>query len=202
MKLNYDKLMQKELEGFNSAKEKPKVLLHACCAPCSSASLERLIKDADVTVYFYNPNMDGIEEYERREKEEKRLCEKMGVKEISEKYDSQEFYSCVKGLEKEPEGGKRCEKCFYLRLKRTANKAKEMSFEYFTTSLTLSPLKNSAVINETGKAVEEETGVKFLPCDFKKRGGYQRSLELSQEYSLYRQNYCGCVFSKKTEKSE
>ena len=194
--VNYDKEMDKILSAYKKAGEKPALLLHACCAPCSSACLERIKDFFDITVYYYNPNIDGAAEYDKRLKEQERLCKAFGVKLISERYNPEEFYSSVKGLEDAPEGGARCEKCFYLRLKKTAEKAKETGCEFFTTTLTLSPLKNAALLNGIGNAVAAETGIKWLPSDFKKRGGYQRSIELSSEYGLYRQNYCGCVFSK------
>lgn len=192
MNQNYDKIMQaaiKENEG-------KKLLLHSCCAPCSSACLERLEKHFDLTVFYYNPNIDGIEEYRKRAAEQKRLCEAKGISFIDEGYSSDEFYSFVRGYENEKEGGLRCEKCFYLRLKKTALKAKAEGFDFFATTLTVSPLKNSQTINRIGERIQNETGVSYLPSDFKKQGGYLRSIELSREYGLYRQDYCGCVFSK------
>ena len=188
--------MEKIISAYKKVGERPSLLLHACCAPCSSACIERIKDFFDITVYYYNPNIDGLEEYAKRLKEQERLCEALGVKLISETYCPEEFYAVAKGLEDAPEGGARCEKCFYLRLKKTAEKAKEKGFSFFATTLTLSPLKNAALLNLTGERVAEETGVKWLPSDFKKRGGYQKSIELSNEYGLYRQNYCGCVFSK------
>ena len=140
--------------------------------------------------------MDGAAEYEKRESEQQRLCSALGIKFIAEEYRPQEFYDVVKGLEDAPEGGARCGKCFELRLKRTAEKAKEGGFDYFCTTLTVSPLKNSALLNGIGAKIAEETGVKFLPSDFKKKGGYLKSVQMSAEYGLYRQNYCGCVYSK------
>lgn len=192
MNQNYDKIMQaaiKENEG-------KKLLLHSCCAPCSSACLERLEKHFDLTVFYYNPNIDGIEEYRKRAAEQKRLCEVKGISFIDEGYSSDEFYSFVRGYENEKEGGLRCEKCFYLRLKKTALKAKAEGFDFFATTLTVSPQKNSQTINRIGERIQNETGVSYLPSDFKKQGGYLRSIELSREYGLYRQDYCGCVFSK------
>lgn len=176
--------------------KKPKLLLHSCCAPCSSACIERLLSLFDITVYYCNPNIDTEEEFDLRAKEQKRLCEYFGVNSVAEKYDSAEFLAAVSGLEKEKEGGARCKECFYLRLKKTAEYAAKNGFDYFTTTLTISPLKNAEVLNETGMRVAEETGTKFLFSDFKKGGGYQRSIELSKELNLYRQNYCGCKFSK------
>ena len=175
---------------------KPALLMHACCAPCSSACLERLKESFDITVYYYNPNIDSAEEYDKRSKEQERLCDAFNVKFIAEEYFPEEFYGIAKGYEDASEGGARCGRCFYLRLKKTGEKAKEKGFDYFTTTLTLSPLKNAALLNEIGERISLETGVKWLPSDFKKRGGYLRSVELSAEYGLYRQNYCGCVFSK------
>ena len=202
MKVNYDREMRNVIEKNRAKGEKPKLLLHACCAPCSSSVIERLKEDFCLTVYFYNPNMDTEKEYALRKTEEERLCKAFGVKEISEEYCPKEYYSAIKGSEDAPEGGERCEKCFLLRLKKTAEKAKEENFDYFTTTLTLSPLKNAELINRIGKDVGKETGVNFLPCDFKKRDGYLRSLRLSEEYGLYRQDYCGCVFSRKNGKGE
>ena len=195
-KVNYDLEMEKIISEIKGTGVKPALLMHACCAPCSSACLDR-IKDAfDITVYYYNPNIDSETEYDKRAKEQKKLCNALNVKSIIENYNPDEFYAAAKGFEAAPEGGSRCEKCFYLRLKKTAETAKEKGFDFFTTTLTLSPLKNAALINEIGARVAEETGIKWLPSDFKKRGGYQKSIELSKEYGLYRQNYCGCVFSK------
>ena len=190
--------MEKIISEYSGAEHKPTLLMHSCCAPCSSACLDRLKDDFDITVYYYNPNIDSEEEYNKRVAEQERLCAALNVKSIIENYNPDEFYSTVKGLENEPEGGKRCEKCFYLRLKKTAETAKEKGFTFFTTTLTLSPLKNATLLNEIGEGVAKETGIKWLPSDFKKRGGYQKSIELSREYGLYRQNYCGCVFSKKS----
>ena len=193
---NYDKEMEKILSACESAGKTVKVLLHSCCAPCSTACLERLKGRADVAVYYFNPNLDSQKEFDLRASEQKRLCESLGVDCIIEEFDKSKFLTAVKGLENEMEGGKRCAVCFYLRLKKTAEKAKELGYDYFTTTLTVSPLKNAEKLNSIGKKVEEQTGVKFLPTDFKKRNGYLRSIELSKEYSLYRQNYCGCEFSK------
>ena len=195
-KVNYDREMQKILSELKKTGHKPALLMHACCAPCSSACLERIKDFFDITVYYYNPNIDSAEEYAKRSAEQERLCKALKVKFIAESYAPEEFYAAAKGYEDAPEGGARCEKCFYLRLKKTAETAKEKNFEYFTTTLTLSPLKNAALLNETGERIAGETGVKWLPSDFKKQGGYLRSVELSNVYGLYRQNYCGCIFSK------
>lgn len=187
--------MTEIIKGLNG--EKPSLLLHACCAPCSTAVIERIKDYFNLTVFFYNPNMDGQEEYSLRLEEIKRLCKTLNIPLIFTDYLSQEYLSEVVGLESEKEGGKRCEKCFYLRLNKTAELAKEKSFNYFATTLTVSPLKNAELLNNLGLIIEEKHGVKYLPSDFKKQGGYARSIEMSKEYGLYRQNYCGCAFSKR-----
>jgi len=197
--VNYDKEMIRIISSLNSEGEKPRLLLHSCCAPCSTSCIERLKEAFDLTVYYYNPNIDTKDEFLLRALEQKKYCGLVGVKYIEEEYLKAEFLETVKGLEALPEGGDRCAKCFYLRLKRTAEKAKSDGYDYFTTTLTVSPLKNAERINGVGKLIEKETGVKFLPTDFKKRGGYLRSTELSREYGLYRQNYCGCEFSRPKE---
>lgn len=194
--INYDKEMQKVVSTLPIAEHKPKLLLHACCAPCASAAIERLKGFFDISVYFYNPNIDTEQEYKLRAEELKRFCAVFNVPAIIAEYNSKDFYESVKGLEDLPEGGERCFICYRLRLFNSAKYAKEKGFDYFTTTLTLSPLKNAEKLNETGYSAEKETGVKFLPSDFKKRNGYMRSIELSKEFGLYRQNYCGCVFSK------
>lgn len=184
---------------------KPTLLLHSCCAPCSSYCIEELVKFFRLTVFYYNPNIDTDEEYEKRKNEQKRFIAEFApeVEFIGEEHESEEFYKAVKGLENEPEGGKRCRVCFALRLGKTAEKAKENGYEFFATTLTISPLKNAKVINEVGLELERTYGVKYLPTDFKKRGGYLRSTVLSQRYGIYRQDYCGCVFSResRTEKN-
>ena len=194
--INYDKEMEKIINTHSTRGEKPKLLLHSCCAPCSTACIEKLKEFFELTVYFYNPNLDSEEEFSLRAKEQVRYCESALVDVYVEKYVPQEFYNVVKGLEHVLEGGARCEKCFYLRLKRTAEKAKELGFDYFTTTLTVSPLKNATKLNQIGQNIEREGGVKFLPTDFKKNYGYDQSLVLSNKYDLYRQHYCGCEFSK------
>ena len=195
---NYNRQMEKVIAEITKGKTKPKLLLHSCCAPCSSACIERLKEAFDLTVYYYNPNMDTLEEYSLRAQEQQRFCDEMGVNLVVESHLQAEFYFAVKGLENEPEGGARCAVCFKLRLKRTAEFAKNNGFEYFTTTLTVSPLKDANLLNLIGQDVANQTGVKWLPTDFKKKGGYQRSIELSREFGLYRQNYCGCEFSKIT----
>ena len=195
-RINYQKETDKIISEIKKTGVKPSLLLHACCAPCASACIERIKDYFDLTAYFYNPNIDGKDEYIKREKELERLCAALNVKVLTEPYSPEEFYLAAKGVEDAPEGGSRCERCFNLRLKRTAERAKEKEFDYFATTLTLSPLKNAALLNEIGARIAEEVGVKWLPSDFKKKGGYLRSVELSAEYGLYRQNYCGCKFSK------
>ena len=193
-KVNYDKLMFEEIAKFGN--EKKELLLHSCCAPCSTACIEKLMDFFNLTIYYYNPNIDSEQEFLLRANEQKRYCEKMGISCIVEEHDKKSFLKASTGLEQEKEGGKRCENCFYLRLKRTAQKAKELNFDYFATTLTVSPLKNSFLINEIGLKIQDEIKVSYLVSDFKKRQGYLRSIELSKENELYRQNYCGCEFSK------
>ncbi len=197
-KVNFDREMERALRSLTQTGERKKLLLHACCAPCSSACIERLKDSVDITIFFYNPNMDSEKEYELRAQEEQRLCENLGVKCIIEKYNPQEFYNIVIGLEKEKEGGKRCAECFELRLEKTANYALNNGYDMFATTLTVSPLKNANLINSIGKIVQDRVGVQYLPSDFKKKNGYLISIELSKKYGLYRQNYCGCEFSKST----
>ncbi len=193
---DYNKKMFDEIE--NGGAKGKKLLLHACCAPCSTACLERLFGLMDVTVLFYNPNIE-TEEYLKRKNEIIRFLNETYFADFLDcDHQKDAYYAAVKGLESEKEGGKRCLKCFELRLSYTARTAKEKGFDYFATTLTVSPLKNARIINETGQAAAEKFGVKWLPSDFKKGNGYLRSCELSKEYNLYRQNYCGCIFSKGT----
>ncbi len=199
-KVNYQKELDRIIDGLGQQGEPPRLLLHVCCAPCSSYCLEYLSEYFDITVYYYNPNISKKEEYLKRLAEEERYISvkefKYPVKLTESNYDPQEFFDAVRGLEKEPEGGLRCRECFKLRLEASAKKAKELGFEWFTTTLTISPLKNAALLNEIGSEMGEKYGVKWLPSDFKKKEGYKRSIELSREYGLYRQDYCGCVFSR------
>ncbi len=178
----------------------PKLLLHCCCAPCSSYVLEYLSDFFGITCLFYNPNISPEKEYDKRAEELKRLIStqphKNPVSLIVEKYNSEEFFAAVKGLENIKEGGERCFKCYRLRLEMAAKYAKEYNFDYFCSTLSISPLKNALKLNEIGEELSEIYGVPHLPNDFKKRGGYKRSIELSTMYNLYRQNYCGCIFSK------
>lgn len=190
---NYNAEMLKIIESLGG--ERKKLLLHACCAPCSSACLERLKNYFNVTAFFYNPNIEDAE-YLKRKAELIRFIGETGWADILDcDHDTGEFYSAISGYENCAEGGERCKICFKLRLERTARAAKEGGFDYFCTTLTLSPLKDSAAINAIGVELAEKYGVSWLYSDFKKQNGYLRSLQLSKEHSLYRQNYCGCVFS-------
>ncbi len=197
---NYQKELDHVIEGLREEQTVPRLLLHSCCAPCSSYVLEYLSQFFQITVLFYNPNIDPPEEYGMRVKEERRLIQEMEfvhpVDMREGRYEPEAFYQTVKGLEKEPEGGARCEKCFEMRLYEAARAAKEGGYDFFTTTLTISPLKSAPKLNEIGERMGSMLGVAFLPSDFKKRNGYKRSIELSQEYGLYRQNYCGCVYSR------
>lgn len=181
------------------------MLLHACCAPCSTSVLERLCGEFSLAVYFFNPNIYPEEEYITRKEEMKEFLHKAyqdGIKVIEEDYDHDEFLSNVKGLEACKEGGDRCKRCFELRLLHTAKKAKEMGFDTFTTTLSVSPYKNAKLLNEIGHSVGQAVGIKYYEADFKKKDGYLRSIRLSSEYGLYRQNYCGCEFSRRGENNE
>lgn len=218
-KQNYSKELEKKIEQFQKKGEHPKLLLHACCAPCSSYCLEYLREYFDVTVFFFNPNITEEKEYRKRVEEEKRLIEAynrqvdehsfegMNSDENARKieimegdYRPADFYEVSKGYEECPEGGERCRKCFELRLRETARVADEKGFDFFTTTLTISPLKNADVLNEVGQSVAEKTP--FLPSDFKKKNGYKRSIELSKMFDLYRQDFCGCSFSKAQREKE
>ena len=191
MNVNYDELMTKQLSSLEKGK---KLLLHCCCAPCSSACLERLKDSVEICVLFYNPNIES-EEYGRRKAELIRFINETGwAKYIDCDHDESLFYETVKGLEHCLEGGKRCEKCFELRLNKTYEIAKELNFDLFTTTLTVSPLKNAAKINEIGERIGGEM---WLYSDFKKKNGYLKSIKLSKEHNLYRQDYCGCIFSRR-----
>lgn len=202
---NFQKELDIIIEKAEAEARTPTLLLHSCCAPCSSYVLEYLSQHFDITVLYYNPNISSKEEYSLRLEEQRRLIEQMPfkhpVKLIEGRYDPEEFYGIAKGLEQVPERGSRCHKCYRLRLDYTAKIAKETGADRFATTLTLSPLKDAKVINSIGEELAEELGVKYLPSDFKKRGGYQRSIELSKEYGLYRQNFCGCVYSKAASES-
>ncbi|MBR4971126.1 MAG: epoxyqueuosine reductase QueH [Paludibacteraceae bacterium] len=198
--INYQKELDKIIEACIQNGCVPSLLLHSCCAPCSSYTLEYLSQYFKITIYYYNPNIYPPEEYHERAAEQKRFIEQFPAKHpisyMEGAYDTKRFYDMAKGLEKVPEGGERCFKCYELRLRESAALAKEGNFDYFTTTLSISPLKNAEKLNEIGEQLENEFGVKHLTSDFKKKNGYKRSTELSKEYELYRQNYCGCVFSK------
>lgn len=200
-KINYQKKLDELIEAIEKNGSTPTLLLHSCCAPCSSYVIEYLSNYFSITVYYYNPNIFPDKEYRYRAEEQKRLIESMPVKNkvtfLGGDYIPTLFFDTVKGLENEPEGGARCEKCFNLRLESTAQQAKNKGFDYFATTLTISPLKNAQVINNIGVQLSDKYGVKYLAGDFKKKNGYKRSIVLSKEYNLYRQNYCGCVFSKR-----
>lgn len=197
-KINYGLMLDRKLEELNKSGEKPKLLLHACCAPCSSYVLEYLHERFQITLYFFNPNIAPEEEYRYRADELKRLVREMelDIEIIEEEYDPKPFYELAKGLEHLPERGERCRKCIGYRLEFAGKKAAEIGADYFTTTLTISPHKDCAFINEFGEKVSASCGVNYLFSDFKKHEGYKRSIELSREYNLYRQNYCGCVYSK------
>ncbi len=198
---NYQKILDKTIEKHTKAGEVPTLLLHACCAPCSSYVLEYLSEFFKITVFYYNPNITEKPEYQKRVKEEQRLISELPARNkisfIEGRYDPERFFEAAKGLEAVPEGGERCFKCYRLRIAETADIAKEKGFDYFTTTLSISPLKNARKLNEIGAEEAERTGVPYLFSDFKKKEGYKRSIQLSAQYNLYRQNYCGCVYSKK-----
>lgn len=198
---NYQKELEKVIEDISDVP--PRLFLHSCCAPCSSYVLEYLCPFFAVTVFYYNPNISLSEEYRRRLEEQKRLIasyneEKRGIpiQIVEGDYRPEDFYAMAKGYEECPEGGERCFCCFDMRLRETARLAAEGAYDYFATTLTISPLKNAAKINEIGQRLSGEFAVKWLPSDFKKKNGFQRSVKLSQEYGLYRQDYCGCAFSR------
>ncbi len=199
-KINFHKQLEKQINGWSESGWVPTLLLHSCCAPCSSYCLEYLSRYLNITVFYYNPNITDKSEYELRVREQERLINELPalhpVRFIEGRYEPQCFFEIAKGLEKAPEGGERCFKCYELRLRESAILAKQMGFDFFTTTLSISPLKNAAVLNEIGKRLSEEYGVGYLFSDFKKNNGYKRSIELSAEYGLYRQNYCGCAFSR------
>lgn len=193
---NFDREMHDIIKQIPNEK-RPKLLLHSCCAPCSTACIEKLLEHFDITVLYFNPNIDTAEEYARRADEQIRFCKSKNIDCIVEEFQSDLFYQTVLGLENCLEGGARCEKCFRLRLNQTAKIAKAQNFEYFCTTLSISPLKNAKLLNAIGEELADKWGVKYLPSDFKKQNGYKRSVEISNEYKMYRQDYCGCVFSKR-----
>ena len=199
---NYQKELDKIIEQLTQKGEVPTLLLHSCCAPCSSYCLEYLRQYFKITVFYYNPNISMEEEYRKRVAEQKRLIVAYNaqnifypIEVIEGDYDTDDFYAIAKGLEKCHEGGERCFACYELRLRKTAQLAADMGADYFTTTLTISPLKNAAKLNEIGERLSSEYHIPWLVSDFKKKNGYKRSIELSAEYELYRQDYCGCKFS-------
>lgn len=198
-KMNYGRMLDDKLAELERSGERPALLLHACCAPCSSHTLTYLAEKFRITLYFYNPNIAPESEYSFRRDELKRLVREMGldIAVLEEEYDPAPFYELAKGLEELPERGERCQRCIELRLRASAAKARELNCDFFTTTLTISPHKDCGFINECGGRVSEEYGVPYLFSDFKKHDGYKHSIELSRQYDLYRQDYCGCVFSKR-----
>jgi len=205
MKVNYKLLMDEEIKNLKGLKTKPRLLLHACCAPCSSAVLEGLSEIFDITLFFYNPNISPENEFFFRLDELKKLTGKMNLESmnvIAPEYDNQEFEREITGMENLPEGGARCKKCYRIRLEKSVSFAKENGFDYVTTTLSISPYKNAEWLNEIGRELGEKYGIKYLVSDFKKGNGYKRSIELSKKYDLYRQNYCGCKYSKKQAEKE
>lgn len=196
-KVNYGRMLDEKMAELEKSGEKPSLLLHACCAPCSSHTLLFLHEHFDITLYFCNPNISPESEFEFRLSELKRLVKELGldITVIEEPYDSAPFFALAKGLEDLPERGERCRKCIEYRLRMAAAKAKELGSDYFTTTLTISPHKDCTFINECGGRISEECGIPYLYSDFKKHDGYKHSIQLSKEYNLYRQNYCGCVYS-------
>lgn len=198
--MNYQKELDKIIKKLEEEKRVPTLLLHSCCAPCSSYVLEYLSNYFSITVFYYNPNISPESEYTKRIWEQQMLIDKLPVKHpvtfVAGPYDSDRFYDMARGLEREKEGGERCFRCYELRLREAAEMAKKAEFDFFTTTLSISPLKNAQKLNEIGMRLAEEYGVAYLPSDFKKKNGYKRSVELSKEYGLYRQDYCGCVFSR------
>ena len=203
---NYAKELERLIQKLQQEGKVPRLLLHACCAPCSSAVLEYLSQYFAITLLYYNPNIAPLEENEKREPEPHRLVSQMKfthpVELLPCQYDGQAFVQAARGLEGEPEGGKRCEACFRLRLRYAAQEAARLRFDYYTTTLSISPMKNAPLLNQLGEEIGREFGVAHLPSDFKKKDGYKRSVQLSKEYDLYRQDYCGCAFSKAQRQRE
>ncbi len=198
--MNYNKLMEETLNKIKTEGKTPSVLLHSCCAPCSSHVIDLLTEYFDITILYYNPNIEPYEEYIKRKEEEIRFISEYPSKNkltiLDCDHENDIFHECVKGLENEKEGGARCIKCYHLRLDKTAKLASELSFDYFATTLTVSPLKNSEKLNQIGEYLSKIYNVKYLYSDFKKKEGYKHSIELAKEYNLYRQDYCGCIYSK------
>ena len=200
MKINYDNVFK---DIVNSLEDEKTVLLHSCCAPCSSQVLSRLSDYFNVTVLYYNPNIEPFSEYEKRKEEQKRFIKtfkgKNKIDFLDCDYDNESFKNIAKGYEDAPEGGERCHRCYYLRMEKTCILAKEKGYDYFCTTLSVSPFKNSQVLNQIGNDLEQKYNIKYLYSDFKKEDGYKKSIEYSKKYNLYRQNYCGCNYSKPKE---
>lgn len=203
MKENYYLLFENQLKKIKELEKVPTILLHSCCAPCSSHVITFLKDYFDITIIYYNPNIYPYEEYEKRKEEQIRLIHEIESKNklniIDCDYDNNIYEETIKGLEKEKEGGSRCYKCFWLRLDKTAQIAKQNNYDYFSTTLTISPYKNSNIINEIGKKLENIYNITWLYSDYKKKDGYKKSIQLSKKYNLYRQNYCGCIYSKRED---
>lgn len=197
--MNYQKELEKIIDRLRREDRVPRLLLHSCCAPCSSYVLEYLSQYFEITVFYYNPNIYPESEYSKRIIEQQRLIDEMNVKHpvsfVAGEYEKERFYDIAKGLEDVKEGGERCMRCYELRLREAAELASKGEYDYFTTTLSISPLKNAAKLNEIGTRLGTEYGVEYLVSDFKKKNGYKRSIELSREHHLYRQDYCGCVYS-------
>ncbi len=204
--MNYQKELEKLISNLQKEEKVPKLLLHSCCAPCSSYVLEYLSDYFEITVFYYNPNIFPESEYTKRILEQQMLIQDMKVKHpvsfLAGSYERDRFYEIAAGLEHLKEGGERCFKCYELRLEEAAKIAQEGEFDYFTTTLSISPMKNAEKLNEIGNKVGAEYGVAYLQSDFKKKNGYKRSIELSKEYGLYRQDYCGCEFSYRDRQKE
>ena len=205
-KINYQKELDKVIEVLQRQGRVPRLLLHSCCAPCSSYVLEYLSRYFEITVFYYNPNIYPPEEFGKRVEEQKRLIAQLPAEHpisyLDGPYEPERFYEMARGLEQIPEGGERCFKCYRLRLSETAEMARAGKYDYFTTTLSISPLKNAEKLNEIGGQLAKDYGVDYLYSDFKKRNGYKRSTELSREYGLYRQDYCGCVFSMRERRAQ
>ena len=205
-KINYQKELDKVIEVLQRQGRVPRLLLHSCCAPCSSYVLEYLSRYFEITVFYYNPNIYPPEEFGKRVEEQKRLIAQLPAEHpisfLDGPYEPERFYEMARGLEQVPEGGERCFKCYRLRLSETAEMARAGKYDYFTTTLSISPLKNAEKLNEIGGQLAKDYGVDYLYSDFKKRNGYKRSTELSKEYGLYRQDYCGCVFSMRERRAQ
>lgn len=203
---NYQKVLENTISQHEKKGEVPTLLLHSCCAPCSSYCLEYLSNYFRITVFYYNPNIYPEEEYFKRVEEQQRFIERLPVRYpiafMEGSYDTARFYEMAKGLEDVKEGGERCFRCYELRLRESAVLAKKLGMDYFTTTLSISPLKDARKLNEIGDRLSEEYGIQYLNSDFKKKNGYKRSVELSEEYGMYRQYYCGCVFSKRQRDEE